>query len=238
MQRRGAGMLRLLEHYTSTQGEGPRVGEMTQFVRFAGCNLSCALWPCDSGFAIDPKLYRKEQKVKTALEIADGIRGQLRDTGASNICFTGGEPFLQPKEDLLSVINELHGEGYKFEVFTNGTIDIPIEFFRAGLTPVMDWKLPGSGEEWHNETRINNFMRLLDFSGSIKFTIATYEDFSTALSIWQQFIDGEKIEVFAGVVWNKMSPERLVEWIKREKLPWRLNVQIHNYVYGAHTRGT
>jgi organic radical activating enzyme len=211
---------------------------MTQFVRFAGCNLSCALWPCDSGFAIDPKQYRKEQKIMNAAEIATEIRRQDIANGARNICFTGGEPFLQPKKDLLQIITELKGEGYKFEVFTNGTIEIPTEFYIAGLSPVMDWKLPGSGEQWANSVRMSNYRRMLGFSGSIKFTIASHEDFQVAEQIWQQYIDGEEIEVYAGVVWNKMSPERLVEWIKQHRLPWKLNVQIHNYVYGAHTRGT
>jgi organic radical activating enzyme len=211
---------------------------MTQFVRFAGCNLSCALWPCDSGFAIDPKQYRKEQRLMNAAEVAGQCRIQRRDTGSVNICFTGGEPFLQSKKDLIEVVQELRGEGYKFEVFTNGTIDIPVEFYQASVMPVMDWKLPGSGEVWDDRVRIQNFKRMREFGGSVKFTIASYEDFLTAQSIWGSYIVGGEVEVFAGVVWNKVNPERLVQWIKDAKLPWRLNVQIHNYVYGAHTRGT
>lgn len=231
-------MLRLLEHYTSTQGEGPQVGVMSQFVRFAGCNLRCPLWPCDSQFAIDPKLFEHNYISVTPQELADRIRRERDRAGAHNIVFTGGEPFLQKKADLLQTMIELDHEGFTFEAFTNGTLPFDEDMLNLGLQPVMDWKLPGSGEGAYSPTRVVNVGLMIGYSqGVVKFTIADRNDYETAIKIWQDYI-GDKLPVYAGPVWSKLEAKQLVEWIKQNRLPWTLNVQIHNYVYGAHTRGT
>jgi 7-carboxy-7-deazaguanine synthase len=235
--------LRLIEHYVSTQGEGPRVGTLTQFVRFAGCNLKCAKWPCDSEFAINPKLYRDEQKSMYHHEVAQKARDLRTLTGALNICLTGGEPFLQPNEELLRLLKQLNIQGggaYTFEAFTNGTFEVSEAFFEAGLRLVMDWKLPGSGEQtWINQ-RTRNLTRMAYGGGhAVKFTIADEADFDVALQVWDAVVMDSAVEVFVGPVWDdKWGATDVVDLIKKYKVPWRLNVQIHNYIYGAQVRGT
>jgi 7-carboxy-7-deazaguanine synthase len=239
MQQVGTGMLRLLEHYTSTQGEGPQVGVMSQFVRFAGCNLRCPLWPCDSQFAINPRLFEHEYINVTPEELTNRIRRMEGAAGARNIVFTGGEPFLQKKADLLQTMIELEGEGFTFEAFTNGTLPFLTEMLARGLQPVMDWKLPGSGEGAPSVIRLSNLKMMKEYyAGVIKFTIADRADYDAAIDIWRNYLSDGYLPVYAGPVWDKLKAEQLVGWIKQNRLPWILNVQVHNYVFGAHTRGT
>jgi 7-carboxy-7-deazaguanine synthase len=229
-------MLRLLEHYVSTQGEGPNVGKLTQFVRFAGCNLRCPGWPCDTPYAIEPRLYTKEQQSIAPGRLAAKIRDLYVTTGATNICFTGGEPLIQPQDDIVKVINWLDESFgfFRFEMFTNGTRQIDT-FLADGCNFVMDWKLPGSGEDPDDQTRINNLGIIDTANNSVKFTIACDEDLAMASGIWAQYLMESPLQVFAGAVWKKYSDEKIVDYIKGHRLPWRLNVQVHNYIFGGPT---
>jgi 7-carboxy-7-deazaguanine synthase len=231
--------LRLVEHYVSTQGEGPRVGKLTQFIRFAGCNLKCPLWPCDSQFAIDPKLYREDMYSRWPNELANDVLEKLKESGAKNLCLTGGEPFLQNHEALYRFMLDVHCENVvEWEAFTNGTFEIPEQFFLQGLRPVMDWKLPGSGEKTWESNRPRNLKRMQQYGGSVKFTISDKADFAAAFQVWESQLIDTAIEVYAGPVWGVMEATEIVNLITEFKLPWRLNVQTHNYIYGAQTRGT
>lgn len=228
--------LRLLEHYVSTQGEGPRVGELTQFVRFAGCNLKCALWPCDSPYAIDPKVYRGEQEFIDPLALTVKIRQLYVATGATNICFTGGEPLIQPTSDILKVISWLQDQFgfFKFEMFTNGTRQID-EALADECNFVMDWKLPGSGEDMDDLTRIQNLKVIDTLNNAIKFTVANVDDLNCASGIWTNHLMESPVQVYCGAVWGKVDNTTIVDFIKTKRLPWKLNVQVHNYIYGGPT---
>src|ERR1035437_10659165 len=162
--------MRISEIYLSIQGEGPRVGEPTIFVRFAGCNLKCAAWPCDSQFAIDPQ-YREEWQQKTPSEIHDMILVACANTSLVNICLTGGEPFLQQKEELKELVDKLQDtEGIgTIECFSNGTLEYPVWALEQ-ISFVMDWKLPGSGEQSDVPNRLLNFSQFTE-KDTIKFTI-------------------------------------------------------------------
>ena len=227
---------RLSEVYLSAQGEGPRVGVPTVFVRFAGCNLRCPLWPCDSQYAIDPK-YRGEWKDMSVFELYEEIVAASLDNPEVNICLTGGEVFLQNHELLRELVLELHLSGYSVEAFTNGTVPYP-DWVREPVTSVamvMDWKLPGSGELSHDNVRVANVREGKLGTGSvIKFTIANREDFEYAKVLYQEF---NSYPVYYGVVWGKVSNEDLIDWVLSEKLPWMLTMQIHNYVWNREMRG-
>jgi 7-carboxy-7-deazaguanine synthase len=229
-------VLRLLEHYSSPQGEGPRVGIMSQFVRFAGCNLKCPGWPCDTQFAIDPKLFRTEQKMTPPGVLVDAITTEAANTGARNIVFTGGEPLLQGQDDLSTVLGYLDPD-LKFEVFTNGTMAIH-PYLVENCSFVMDWKLPGSGEDQFDVQRVKNVEVLNHPKNAIKFVITTRNDLLAARTLYEEFLRGSNIQVFVGAAWDKYSNEAIVEYVKTRQLPWRLNVQVQNYVFGPQRRAT
>lgn len=232
--------MRLSEVYTSTQGEGPRVGLPTIFVRFAGCNLRCPGWACDTQHAIDPKLYRAEWKELGPEQIFDMIMDEHNRTGANNVCFTGGEPFLQEGARLLALISMLRLERMDMEVFTNGTIEWPHRAVHR-LNFVMDWKLPGSGEDvldsdvvWQNALKLGP-------KDAIKFTVTGIDDLVQAYDIYVKLqANGVPagLQFFVGPVWGKMDPANVVKWMLKAHVPWRLNLQVHKYIWDVDARRT
>ena len=233
--------LRVSEIYLSIQGEGPRVGEPTVFIRFGGCNLRCPLWPCDSQFAIDPK-YRHEWLQMTPQEVVDRVRHITQGRDKINICLTGGEPFLQPNDTLEELVGNLYELPWNMgpnkvtiECFSNGTLRYP-SWALDQIAFVMDWKLGGSGEAGTGySVRLAN-LEGLNPKDSIKFTIAGEEDYLQARHIADN-MPLTPMQIFAGVVWGKLTNEQLVEWMLRDHLDWRLNVQVHNHVWQRDKRG-
>lgn len=232
--------MRVSEVYLSVQGEGPNVGFPTVFVRFGGCNLRCPLWPCDTQWAIDPA-YRKEWLVQTPQQLVTRIFEAAGMAEKFNVCFTGGEPFLQPERDLHMLYTELirhpYGQRIKnFEAFSNGALKYPDWLYSSGVDVVMDWKLPGSGEGEWSETRLENVKKFVDRKQlALKYTIADRHDYDVAKELWGAW--GRLYQAFAGVVWGKLENEELVGWILEDGLPWKLNVQVHNHVWDRSLRG-
>jgi 7-carboxy-7-deazaguanine synthase len=233
-------MLRVVEVYSSYQGEGPNTSKPTVFVRFAGCNFKCPGWPCDTQHAIDPKIFSKTQKFKTPIDLAD----QVLRFGVDNICLTGGEVFLQNNDELRDFINALKvsNEMATVEVFTNGSLpwgeDIPLLVDNF----ILDWKLPGSGENYANvgDAFDNNFENL-NVLDAVKFTINDRNDYEVAKARYENDIKGIDNEpmVYAGIVWDSkmMTTEVLCAWMQRDMLPWRLNVQTHKFVWNPNKIG-
>jgi 7-carboxy-7-deazaguanine synthase len=235
--------MRLSEVYPSVQGEGPRAGIPTTFVRFAGCNLKCPGWPCDTPHAIDPKLYRKQWK-----EVTPGDLLVQTPMQPQNVCLTGGEPFLQSDDELKNYAYGLWDRGHDIEVFTNGTFLFPPWASNVSLT--MDWKLDGSGEKFtdeQNRTRIENLKHLGCYAGSvtqhgvIKFTLNSTADLTQAVQTWSEHIlpyYGLNIPIYVGVVWNgELTNAVLVELLLQMNLPWHLTMQMHNIIWDPQERG-
>jgi 7-carboxy-7-deazaguanine synthase len=231
--------LRLLELYTSYQGEGPNTGKPTIFVRFAGCNLKCPGWPCDTQHAIDPTLFTNEQEI-----IEPGLLAtRIMMMNVQNVCLTGGEPFLQNQAALTMLVSDLKSL-YKcdVEVFTNGQLEWKPALVDMIDTFIMDWKLPGSREFGKNDNvQMINFRRMSN-RDAVKFTIADVDDFLVAKSLWLEHIrhrlPHEKPMVYAGVVWDgELTTEELCSYMQEHKLPWYLNVQVHKFVWPADQRG-
>lgn len=220
--------MRLSEVYTSTQGEGPRVGLPTIFVRFAGCNLKCPGWACDTQHAIDPKLYRNEWKELGPEQIFEMIMDEHVRTNARNVCFTGGEPFLQEHDRLRLLISMLRQEIFELEAFSNGTIEWPGRIVHR-LDFVLDWKLSGSRETKHDTDVVWFNASRLGVGDAIKFTVCDENDLQEAYDTWMK-LQSKKIygvQFFCGPVWGKMEPSAVVDWILKHRVPWRLNIQTH-----------
>jgi 7-carboxy-7-deazaguanine synthase len=216
------------------------VGRPTVFVRFGGCNLRCPGWPCDTPHAIDPA-FRKEWKLQEPEQVWEEIAevAGRRETPDYTVCFTGGEPFLQQHRDLERLVELLKSQGNSIECFSNGTLLYPDWTF--GLVQfIMDWKLPGSGEwsETANLVRLKN-LELLARGSTIKFTIASREDYEFAKDIYNQYIIHGLYDytVHYGVVWGQLANAKLIKWVLEDELPWYFNMQIHNVVWVRSQRG-
>jgi len=169
-------------------------------------------------------------------EVVDRVR-EAAGEGTTSVCLTGGEPFLQPGKDLLELCRELARRGFRtIECFSNGTLEYPVWAF-DWINFVMDWKLPGSGEDEANEMRLQNLAHLGE-GDAVKFVIKDFADFDTAVSLYNEFLrDRSDLEVFYGVAWGHLENERLVSWVLKAELPWRLNVQVHNHIWDRNKRG-
>ena len=224
--------LRVVETYASYQGEGPNTSRPTVFVRFAGCNFKCPGWPCDTQHAIQPRLFSKSQQFYTPMALADHVL----TFGTDNICLTGGEVFLQSTESLkafVSAIKKLE-PSITVECFTNGALAWDEDLALMIDTFILDWKLPGSGEEYDPTTTFESNFNQLNHLDAIKFTIKDEIDYIEAKRRYHEHIDGcdDEPMVYAGVVWGgKWSTEELCEHMLRDNLNWRLNVQVHKYVW-------
>lgn len=233
--------MRVSEVYASVQGEGPRVGAPTIFVRFAGCNLRCPGWPCDTPHAIDPALYRKEWRNIEPLDLYELVAGQPHYNTIQNICLTGGEPFLQPHNELESFVQDLMEDGKTIECFSNGTLEYPL-WAAERIKFVMDWKLPGSGEVYKiedlpNSMMYRNYQLLYDSYGhAVKFTVASKEDFEYARSIWS-ILPKVDMDVYVSPVWGAVEPKELVTWLLDSGEQWKLNMQVHNFIWDRNQRG-
>jgi 7-carboxy-7-deazaguanine synthase len=233
------GTLRLVEHYVSTQGEGPRVGKATQFVRFAGCSMRCPGWPCDTPFAVDPKIWGKKggNYKRTVEELVADIVEKSIETGARNICLTGGEPFLQKQELMDELIKTLVEFDFEVEAFTNGSFVYSTTAL-MNVQFMMDWKLDGSGEgsSYLTERTINALN--LGTGDGIKFVCKDENDFKQAMKVWNILKDevDSGIIFWVGSAWGVFPESKVVELVLENKLPWRLNVQVHNFIWPANER--
>jgi 7-carboxy-7-deazaguanine synthase len=219
--------MKLSEIYTSIQGEGPNTGKLIQFVRFGGCNMRCPGWPCDTQFAIDP-IYRDEWESVQPHEILQRMPPFPR-----HVCLTGGEPLIQPSKQLEQFVKGFPQGSWRFDLFTNGSQGLPGWAFDQDVTVVMDWKLEGSGERTTGlDTRKAN-ARILWSKDAIKFVVCNEDDLDEAREVtdWAYKM-GVRASLWVGAAWGHMEPPELMEYILKYRLPWKVNVQVHKYIWG------
>lgn len=233
-------MLRLVEHYTSIQGEGHNTGTLTQFVRFAGCNMRCPGWPCDTQHAIDPAIFRHNSYTLAAADLSMAIMDKFLEEGARSVCLTGGEPFLQNNEELKDALTYIFHEGIRIEVFTNGSFKFPDWTRHIGMEFMMDWKLPGSGEQ---DTKVDVRLENAKFLGAwdgIKFVVKDLNDLDEAYKTmtWLR-TEGVHACFWIGKVWDsEVTDEELVKFLKHHRMSdVKLNVQIHKYIWAPEEQG-
>jgi 7-carboxy-7-deazaguanine synthase len=206
--------LRITEIFYSLQGEARTSGLPTVFVRLTGCPLRCGY--CDSAYAF----YGGER-----LSLA-----QILDTVAQYqprfVCVTGGEPLAQP--DVHPLLRALCDAGYAVSLETSGALDIAGVDERVSV--VMDLKTPGSGELSKN--RYEN-IPLLGRKDQVKFVITGAEDFAWAAFTLQQYDLPTRVgEVLFSPSFGQQSPVALAEWILRDRLPVRFQLQLHKQLWG------
>lgn len=205
--------VRLTEVFYSLQGESSRIGLPTVFVRLSGCPLRC-IW-CDTTHSFTGGTWY------TAAEIL----AEVARHGTPHVCVTGGEPLAQ--KSCLPLLTALCDAGYSVSLETSGALDI------SGVDPrvsrIMDLKAPDSGEEarnrWENLEHLNE-------RDEIKIVLASEADY-----LWAKEQIGTRrlaslCEVSLSPVQASLAPARLAEWILRDQLPVRMQVQLHKIIWG------
>ncbi len=206
------------EIFYSIQGESLYAGLPCAFLRLSGCNLRCRY--CDTAYA-----FAEGTPIPVGHIIAE-----LEAFQCPIIEITGGEPLLQEKTPLL--IRELLARGYTVLLETNGSRDIRCVDPRC--VKIVDIKCPGSGESQKNE--LANLDHLAGHD-QLKFVLTDRYDYSYAkdllLGRW-----GRKppVPVLLSPTAGMLEPAQLAAWILNDRLPVRLQLQLHKLIWPADTR--
>jgi 7-carboxy-7-deazaguanine synthase len=232
--------VRISEIYPSIQCEGPRTGMATVFLRFGGCNLRCPGWPCDTLYAVLPE-NRAEWTRRSARQALLDVFASCRETGAANVCLTGGEPFIQNNDALEFIVRGLLDRDIAVEAFSNGQVRYPNWAFEL-VNFIMDWKLPGSGnasDATHDiAAMVIHNIDLLKPTDVVKFVIKDDADLEHAIGVWETLKDRTPAQFWAGIVWEgEMREAELVAEVQAQQLPWNINVQVHKYLWKPEERG-
>jgi 7-carboxy-7-deazaguanine synthase len=206
--------LRITEVFLSLQGEARSSGYPTVFVRLTGCPLRCRY--CDTEYAF----YGGEQRV------LDDLVEETVGHGVRHVCVTGGEPLAQP--NALPLMTALCDRGLNVSLETSGALDV--SGVDARVSRVLDLKTPDSGE-------LNrNLWSNLEHCGGhdqVKFVICSRTDYDWA----RMTLDRHRLDERFGDVWfspsaGQMDVRELADWMVADKVPARLQVQLHKQLWG------
>jgi 7-carboxy-7-deazaguanine synthase len=212
-------MLTINEIFHSIQGESTHAGRPCVFVRLTACDLRCS-W-CDTPYA-----FHEGSRMTV-----EDVVSRVRDYGCDVVEITGGEPLLQ--KDVYPLMQRLLDEGRTVMLETGGHLSV--EDVPDGVVRVIDVKCPGSGESgkvhWPNLDRLRP-------SDEIKFVIADRADYEFARDVVAKHeLLTKAAAVLFSPVHGAMSARTLAEWILADRLPVRLQLQAHKYIWDAQTRG-
>jgi len=209
--------LNICEMFFSIQGESTWSGFSSFFIRCSGCNLDCSY--CDTKYA---KVIKKEIKISE-------IISKLEKFKFHHITLTGGEPLLQ--ENIYFLIEKLGEKNYKVLVETNGSLSIEKLSTYPFVKIVMDIKCPNSRMQKFNLWENLVFLREKD---EIKFVILDKVDYEWAKNI----INSKNINCIINFspVWET-DFKKLSEWILKDQLSVRLNLQIHKFIWKNEKEG-
>jgi 7-carboxy-7-deazaguanine synthase len=210
---RTAARLRVSEIFHSLQGEADSVGWPTVFVRLMGCPLRCT-W-CDTAYAFEGGEWR---------DIAS-ILQEVHGYGVRHVCVTGGEPLAQKR--CLDLLRRLCDEGFEVSLETSGALDISSVDPR--VRRVVDIKAPASGESARNHW--SNLPHLTS-RDQLKFVLADRADYDWAVAILRERDLSSRCMVLFSPVYGVLDPRTLAEWILHDRLPVRLQIQLHKVLWG------
>lgn len=223
----------VVESFISINGEGPRAGQLSFFIRLKGCNLSCSY--CDTKWA-------NQTNAPVNLLTAKQLYDKITESGISNVTLTGGEPLLQPHmEELLQTLSSI--PHCHIEIETNGSIDIsPFASIANNISFTIDYKLPDSGMEPY--MYLPNFMpdseneSLLTQNDAIKFVVSGYEDLKYAYQLIHTYHLTEQCKVYFSPVYQTIEPKEVVEFMKRYQInDVHLQLQLHKFIWSPDTKG-
>jgi len=205
--------LKITEIFYSLQGEALNVGLPTVFIRLTGCPLRCSY--CDTAYAFTGGEW---------MDI-ESILDSIKQYDTPHIMVTGGEPLAQ--QNCIQLLQQLCDLDYKVLLETSGAI--LVDKVDSRVVKVLDIKTPASNEESKN--KFENFAWLND-KDQLKFVICDEADYQwSKVLIKQQQLEG-KCEILFSPSYEQLDPTILSEWILRDQLKVRFQIQLHKYLWG------
>ena len=210
-------ILKVNEIFKSIQGESTHSGLPCIFIRLTYCNLRCTY--CDTEYAFH------EGNDMSIAQILDYIKPM----GTKLVEVTGGEPMLQ--DNTISLMQELLKNKYDVLLETSGAIslkDVPKE-----VTKIVDFKCPSSAM---TDKNLWSIIDELNNKDEIKFVIGNLEDYEWTKSKINKYNLNKKWTVLFSPVFGKISLEKLANFILKDNLKVRLQLQMHKYIWDPDKR--
>jgi 7-carboxy-7-deazaguanine synthase len=212
-------LLTINEVFYSIQGESTYAGRPCVFVRLTACDLRCS-W-CDTPYAF---YEGRKQSVEQVLAEVEGAECPLVEV-------TGGEPLLQ--DDVYPLMQSLLDRGKTVLLETGGhrsTARVP-----GPVVTILDVKCPGSGEGHRNDW--SNLDRLRPHD-EVKFVVRDRADYEYARDVIARFrLAARAAAVHLSPVHGVLNPRELSSWALQDRLPARVQLQLHKYIWEPGTRG-
>lgn len=205
--------LRITEIFYSLQGEARSVGLPTVFVRLTGCPLRCQY--CDTAYAFSGG------ELMSLARIVE----RVNEFGCTRVCVTGGEPLAQP--ECLALLDRLCEQGFEVSLETSGAMSIA--GVNERVSRVVDIKTPDSGEVHRNDW--SNIARLTPHD-QIKFVVCSRLDYDWARMKMDELQLAQRVsDVLFSPSYEQVEPLTLANWILEDRLPARLQIQLHKLLW-------
>ncbi len=205
--------LKITEIFYSIQGEAMAAGWPTVFIRLTGCPLRCHY--CDSEYAFQGGQWLS----------VDSILQQVSAFDAEYVCVTGGEPLAQKR--CIGLLEQLCERDYRVSLETSGALDLQAVDRR--VQKVVDVKTPGSGEveknRWEN-------LEYLTQDDQLKFVICSQSDYQWAVDQVNKRQLLNYCNVFFSPSFQQQDNQELADWILKDRLRVRMQIQMHKYIWG------
>ena len=226
--------MQITEIFKSIQGESTYAGMACVFVRLTGCNLRCS-W-CDSEYTFSGGHRMAMEEVLEEVE-------QLSPQGGL-VEITGGEPMLQERE-VVPLMQRLLQEGYRVLLETSG--ERPLERVPRQVVKIVDVKCPNSGEP--NTFHAEN-LEALEPHDEVKFVLSDRTDYEFARDfVTEHRLAGRVNAILFSPAFRKdasgtrsashclLDPQDLAEWMLADRVPARLGLQMHKFIWDPAMKG-
>ncbi|HYC08537.1 MAG TPA: 7-carboxy-7-deazaguanine synthase QueE [Steroidobacteraceae bacterium] len=205
--------LKITEIFHSLQGEADTAGVPTVFVRLTGCPLRCQY--CDTAYAFHGGEWWE----------VPAIVARVREFATRYVCVTGGEPLAQ--KGCAELLTTLCDAGLRVSLETSGAM--PLADVDPRVIKVVDVKTPGSGEEPRNRYQE---LALLTPQDLVKFVICSRDDYEWSRARVRELTLPAGCTVLFSPSHEQLAARALAEWILEDRLPVRLQIQLHKYLWG------
>ncbi|GKS56616.1 7-carboxy-7-deazaguanine synthase [Nitrospira sp.] len=210
--------MRVTEIFHSIQGESTFAGQPCVFIRLTGCPLRCT-W-CDTAYSFHGGEEMKLEEVSARVEAY----------GCGLVEVTGGEPLAQA--EAFPLLQRLCDQGFTVLLETSGAVDV--RGVDRRVRTILDIKCPGSGMSQH--MRWEN-LDCLQATDEIKFVLSDRADYEWARAIVLERGLTARHPVHFSPVFGQLEFRTLAEWILADRLPVRLQPQLHKFIWSPDMRG-
>ena len=211
-------MIKVNEIYFSIQGESSKAGLPCVFVRLTYCNLRCSY--CDTEYAFFEGKYLSIEEIVS----------EVKKYNCNLVEITGGEPLVQNESLLL--MKSLADDGFEVMIETGGSL--PIKEIDPRVMVIMDLKCPSSGMLKKNLYENIDCLKPTD---EVKFVLGSKEDYDWAKQTIGNYRLTEKSAVLFSVVFGKLEPVKVVNWILEDNLSVRFQLQMHKFIWEPAAKG-